>query len=131
MEEDTKPETTEAASRAAVVHANKDTFDAEVLQAPSIVVVDFWASWCGPCMMMGPIFEEAAVMLGDKAKFVKVQLDDPANLGNQELAQSYSVMSIPAIVFFKNGKEVDRALGVIQKEVLAEKINTLSGTTPA
>jgi len=95
-------------------------FNQEVLQSDKPVLVDFWASWCGPCQMMGPIIEELAREVGDKFKVVKLNVDE-----NQESAQKYGVSSIPTLIFFKGGQEVDKMMGVQSKESLLEKLNSL------
>ena len=82
-----------------------------------IVVVDFWAAWCGPCKIMAPIFEEIANEMKGKVKFGKVDVDSES-----ELAQRFQVMSIPTTIFFKDGEQVDRAVGAMPKEDLVEKI---------
>ena len=81
-----------------------------------LVVVDFYAEWCMPCVMMGPVFEEVAEA-NKKAEFVKVNIED-----SQNIAQKYNVSSIPCFIFFKNEKEVDRVVGSVSEEVLNEKI---------
>ena len=83
------------------------------------VVVDFWAPWCGPCQIMGPIIKSLADELGNIA-FAKVNVDD-----NPDVAQNYSIMSIPTMIFFKKGEMADMVVGVMGKEELNEKINTV------
>ena len=90
-------------------------FKEEVLDYKGTVVVDFYADWCGPCKMMGPIFEEAAKEAGDKAKFGKLNVD-----GARETAMKYGVMSIPTIISFKDGEVVTQIAGVQSKEALLD-----------
>lgn len=78
-------------------------------------VVDFWAAWCGPCKMMAPVFEETAKEMKGKVSFGKVDVDSES-----DLAQLYGVMSIPTLIFFKNGKVINRAVGLIDKDSLKE-----------
>lgn len=92
---------------------NSENFEKEVLNSEQPVLVDFYADWCGPCKMMGPIIEEIANELQGKAKVGKINVDE-----NQDLAIQYDVMSIPTIIIFKNGKEVKRFVGVRDKEEL-------------
>jgi len=82
-------------------------------------VIDFWAAWCGPCRMQGPIFNEAAEELRDKAKFGKVDVDS-----SPELAQRFQILSIPTMIFFRDGRQVDRHTGVLSKEGIEEKIKS-------
>ena len=91
----------------AVIHFNKDGFD-KALASGQLIMVDFWASWCGPCKMAAPIIESVAGEYEGKALVGKVNTDD-----EQELAVRYEVMSIPTVIFFKNGKEVERKVGVM------------------
>lgn len=91
----------------AVIHFNKDGFD-KALASGQLMMVDFWASWCGPCKMAAPIIESVAGEYEGKALVGKVNTDD-----EQELAVRYEVMSIPTVLFFKNGKEVERKVGVM------------------
>ena len=100
----------------AIVHADDKTFEKEVLQAKGVVLVDFFAAWCGPCKIMEPRFEEAAKE-NPKAKFVKVNVDE-----SQQKAQEYGVMSIPTLLVFKNGKVVDQAIGAVPKDTLKKMV---------
>ena len=94
----------------------KENFKQEVLEAQVPVLVDFWATWCGPCQMMGPVVEELAQENPD-VKVCKVNVDE-----EMELAREYRVMSIPTFLVFKNGEVTGRTLGVQQKEELLEML---------
>ena len=93
-------------------------FDVDVLKSDKPVLVDFWAVWCGPCQMQGPIVEEVAKAMEGKAVVGKVNVDE-----NPQSAGKYGVMSIPTLIIFKGGQPVKQMVGVQSKEVL---INTLS-----
>ena len=96
----------------AELNITKDTFQKEVLESDKPVIVDFWATWCGPCRMLGPIVEELAEE-HPEIKVCKVNVDD-----EEELAQEYGVMSIPFIATFKNGQLHKSSVGVQPKEAL-------------
>ena len=89
----------------------KDTFDHEVLKSEIPVMVDFWAPWCGPCRMVGPIMEELAADFAGKAKVCKINVDE-----EQDLAAQFRVMTIPTVCVFKNGEIVDKSIGAKSKE---------------
>ena len=98
----------------AVIHASKNSFQEEVLNSDKPVLVDFWASWCGPCRMVGPVLDEIAAERSD-IKVVKVNVDE-----EQELAGRYQVMSLPTLMVVKNGEIVKRAAGAKNKvQILA------------
>jgi thioredoxin 1 len=95
---------------------SQDNFDVEVLQAPGKVLVDFWAEWCGPCRMIGPVLEELAGDYGD-VRFVKLNVDE-----SPSLAQSYDVMSIPTVLAFESGQVKKRIVGALPKLKLVEEL---------
>lgn len=84
------------------------------------VVVDFFANWCGPCRMLSPILDEVKDELGDKVEIYKVNVDDEENL-----AREFGVMSIPCVFFFKNGEMVGKQVGLVSKDMLVSKIQSL------
>ncbi len=100
-----------------VMPVSDETFEKEVLQSPQPVLVDFYADWCGPCRALAPIVEEIAHELNSKLKVVKLDVDQ-----NQETAMQYGVQSIPTLLIFKNGKEVERLIGYMSKSKLLSKI---------
>lgn len=97
-------------------------FEDEVLKADKPVLVDFWATWCGPCKMQGPIVSEVAEAIGDKAKVAKLDVDQ-----NPQSAQQYGVMSIPTLAIFKDGKIAWQGVGLHQKEQLIEELEKVAG----
>ena len=100
----------------AVINITKDNFQQEVQAASQTVLVDFWATWCGPCQMMGPILEELATKHSE-IKVGKINVDEQL-----ELAQRYGVRSIPTLIRFENGKETARMEGVQSKETLEQML---------
>lgn len=97
----------------AITHATDQTFTTETNEG--VVLVDFWAPWCGPCKMIGPVLEELDGEIAGKAKIVKVDVDD-----NQETAGKFGVMSIPTLVVLEDGELVDKVVGFQPKEALAD-----------
>ena len=93
-------------------------FDELVLKSKVPVLVDFWAVWCGPCRMVGPIVEEMAKEYGDKAVIGKLDVDNNPNVSIQ-----FGIRNIPALLFFKNGEVVDKQVGAVPKSVLVNKLN--------
>jgi len=101
----------------ATLHATSENFDQEVLNSDLPVLVDFWAEWCGPCRMVGPVIDEIAKDLEGKLKVVKVNVDEA-----QEVAGKYQIMSIPTILLFKSGEIVTQVVGAMSKDQLLAKI---------
>ena len=93
-----------------ITNLTVENFDTEVLAAPETVLIDFWAEWCGPCRMIGPILEEVAAESGPSVKVCKINVDD-----QPDLAEKFQVMSIPMLAVFKNGKLVKSAVGLRPK----------------
>lgn len=94
-----------------VLHLTQENFEKEVLQSEVPVLVDFWATWCGPCKMMAPVVDEIAKEVGETVKVAKVDIDE-----NTNLATKYGVMSIPTFIVFKQGKAICSSVGVQSKE---------------
>lgn len=105
------------AANTLTVHVSDASFAAEIEQANGLVLVDFWASWCGPCQVVAPILDQLAGEYVGKAKVTKVDVD-----ANQRTAMRFNVRSIPSILFFKNGQHVDTVIGAVPKATLEGKI---------
>ena len=101
-----------------VVKLTDGNFDAEVVKSGLPVLVDFWAEWCGPCRLMGPILDELAPAYAGKLKIGKINVDE-----NQETPSQFGVMNIPTMIVFKNGKEIDRIVGAMAKADLQKKVD--------
>lgn len=98
------------------VAVSDETFQAEIEEHKGLAVVDFWAEWCGPCRMIAPSLDQLAAEYGARAKVTKLDVDE-----NQKTAMKYNIRSIPAVLFFKDGKLVDQVIGAVPKQHLAKK----------
>ena len=101
----------------AEIKITQDNFEQEVLASDIPVLVDFWATWCGPCQMLAPVIEELAAEYDGKVKVGKINVDEEG-----ELAMAYRVMSIPTLILFKNGEVVDTSVGFRSKEDIGKMI---------
>lgn len=100
-----------------IINLNSENFEEEALKSNIPVLIDFWASWCGPCRMMSPVIDEIANSMDTSIKVCKVNVDE-----NQELAERYGIMTIPTFLIIKEGKEVGRTIGVQPKEDILKLI---------
>lgn len=103
-----------------IINLTNETFDQTVLKSNKPVVVDFWATWCGPCRVVGPVMEELASDYNGKVQIAKVNVDDQG-----ELAARFKIMSIPTILAFKNGELAEKTVGSRSKEEFSEMIDKL------
>jgi thioredoxin 1 len=101
-----------------VTHLSETNFKTEVLEAKEPVLVDFWAPWCGPCKMIGPLIEELSDEYQGKAKICKLDVDE-----NSATASDYGVMSIPTMIIFKGGQEINRLVGFVPKASIARVLD--------
>jgi thioredoxin 1 len=100
------------------VEFTADNFEELALKSDKPVLIDFWAEWCGPCRMVGPIVEEISKEYEGKAIIGKVNVDE-----HQEISMKYGIRNIPTILFMKNGEIVDKSVGAVPKNVLTDKLN--------
>ena len=106
-----------------IVEVTTSSWDQEVLKAEGLVLVDFWAVWCGPCRMIAPTVEEIAKEYAGKLKVCKLNTDE-----NSDIASKYKIMGIPTLMFFKDGEKVDQVVGAVPKPQLKAKIDQLIGS---
>ena len=104
-----------------MINLTDDSFDEEVINSELPVLVDFWASWCGPCLMAGPIIEELSKEFEGRVKIGKINVDE-----NPQTAEKYIIMSIPTVVLFRDGKEVKRQVGFAGKEGYVKLLEEVS-----
>ena len=109
-----------------VAQVDASNWEAEVLKSPQLVMVDFWAVWCGPCQMVAPIVEELAQEYAGKLKVVKLNTDEAP-----EIAGRYQIMSIPTIIFFKDGQPVEKLIGARPKQQFKQVIDSLLAQSSA
>lgn len=99
------------------IDVNDANFEEEVLKTDKLVVVDFWATWCGPCRKLGPVLDEIAAEFGEKVKFVKANTDDAL-----KTAKDYAISGLPSLLIFKEGKAIERLVGLMPKSAIISNI---------
>lgn len=104
----------------AIVYVDESNFDEEVLGAKLPVIADFFAEWCGPCRILGPIFEDMSEKFDGKIKFVEINIDESG-----ELPEKYTVMSVPTLIIFKDGEAVETLVGLQDEESFEKKLQSL------
>jgi thioredoxin 1 len=103
------------------IEVNETNFEAEVLNSTQPVVVDFWAEWCGPCKMLGPVLDEVATEQSGKAKVAKVNVDE-----NSALAERFGIRSIPTLLYFSGGEVRKQTIGVVSKKTIVSTLEAVS-----
>ena len=103
----------------AVTSVTVDTFEKVVIQSSDLIMVDFWATWCGPCKIVAPVVEELAQEYAGKVNFAKVNTDE-----NPDIASRFNIRGIPTLIFFKDGKVLDQIVGAVPKAQLKSKIDS-------
>ncbi len=96
-----------------VIEINDESFQKEVETEEKLTLVDFWATWCGPCRKLSPLIDELSEEYSDKVKFVKIKVDE-----NIESAQKYSIIGVPCLLIFKNGEPVERIVNIVPKSII-------------
>lgn len=101
-----------------VIEITDATFEQEVLKEEKLTLVDFWATWCGPCRKLAPLLDELSVEFEGKVKFTKIKADE-----NIQTAQNYSISGVPCLLIFKNGEPVERIVNIVPKSIIISNLN--------
>ena len=101
-----------------VLEITDESFENEVLKEEKLTLVDFWATWCGPCRKLAPVIDELAKEFDGKVKFVKIKADE-----NMQTAQKFSISGVPSILIFKNGEPVERIVNMVPKNIIVNNLN--------
>lgn len=101
-----------------VIEINDDIFESEVIKENKLTLVDFWATWCGPCRKLAPVIDEIANEFEGKVKFVKIKADE-----NMQTAQKYSISGVPSLLIFKDGEPVERIVNMVPKNIIVDNLN--------